>query len=114
MRPTHKENHLIDRIGWLRAAVLCAKRRPHSISRVRVGFGADAIRATSRSEYRGRRLDRCPFRRRTQGPSSDWNGRQAECRLSGSELITAHRIWTSIRGGADDGVAYGRVLKPEA
>lgn len=40
MRPLHKENHLIERIGWLRAAVLGANDGLISTSSLIVGVGA--------------------------------------------------------------------------
>jgi len=40
LRPLHKENHLIERIGWLRAAVLGANDGLISTSSLIVGVGA--------------------------------------------------------------------------
>lgn len=40
MRPAHAENHLIDRIGWLRAAVLGANDGLVSTASLIVGVAA--------------------------------------------------------------------------
>ena len=40
MRPRHREHHVVDRIGWLRAAVLGANDGILSVSSIIVGVAA--------------------------------------------------------------------------
>lgn len=48
---------------------------------------------TRARECRGRRLDRCPLRSRTCGPSSNWNGREAERPVLRALTIRHDAVW---------------------
>ena len=52
MRPVHREHHLIDRIGWLRAAVLGANDGLVSTASLIVGVAASAAGTGDRKSTR--------------------------------------------------------------
>ena len=56
MRPLHSESHLVERIGWLRAAVLGANDGIISTASLILGVAAAAAAKPSKEDY-DKRID---------------------------------------------------------